>query len=133
VVRRIADDAAVLENGTILERGRLLDLVRDPSSRVAQAVLPAIDGPEPGGYPAVADIILVGFAAIGALLPEAASRFDSEIAVLGGGVTKIGETPVARFRIGLSGNRTDAALGWLTERGGYVRQTPRGPRGVAAA
>lgn len=133
VVRRIADDAAVLENGTILERGRLLDLVRDPDSRVAQAVLPAIDGPEPGGYPAVADIILVGFAAIGALLPEAASRFDSEIAVLGGGVTKIGETPVARFRIGLSGNRTDAALGWLAERGGYLRQTPRGPRGVAAA
>jgi D-methionine transport system ATP-binding protein len=133
VVRRIADDAAVLENGTILERGRLLDLVRDPSSRVAQAVLPTIDGPEPSGYPAVADIILVGFAAIGALLPEAASRFDSEIAVLGGGVTKIGETPVARFRIGLSGNRTDAALGWLAERGGYVRQTPRGPRGVAAA
>lgn len=133
VVRRIADDAAVLENGTILERGRLLDLVRDPDSRVAQAVLPTIEGPEPGGYPAVADIILVGFAAIGALLPEAASRFDSEIAVLGGGVTKIGETPVARFRIGLTGNRTDAALGWLAERGGYLRQTPRGPRGVAAA
>jgi D-methionine transport system ATP-binding protein len=133
VVRRIADDAAVLENGTILERGRLLDLVRDPDSRVAQAVLPAIEGTEPGGYPAVADIILVGFAAIGALLPEAASRFDSEIAVLGGGVTKIGETPVARFRIGLTGNRTDAALGWLSERGGYLRQLPRGPRGVAAA
>ena len=133
VVRRIADDAAVLENGTILERGRLLDLVRDPGSRVAQAVLPAIEGEEPSGYPAVAEIILVGFAAIGALLPEAASRFDSEIAVLGGGVTKIGETPVARFRIGLSGDRTDAALGWLAERGGYLRQTPRGPRGVAAA
>jgi D-methionine transport system ATP-binding protein len=122
VVRRIADDVAVLENGRIRESGRLLDLVQDPHSEVAKAVLPAIDGQVPSGYAGVADIVLVGFAAVGSLLPEAASRFGTEISVIGGGVTKIGETPVARFRLGLTGSRADVALGWLAERGGAVHQ-----------
>lgn len=132
VVRRVADDVAVLDQGRLLESGRLLDLVRDPDSLVARAVLPAIDPGARADYPGVADIVLVGFAAIGSLLPEAASRFGTDIAVIGGGVTRIGETPVARFRLGLSGDRTTAALGWLEERGGSVRQLARGPRSVAA-
>lgn len=133
VVRRIADDVAVLEHGRLVESGRLLELIQDPDSLVANAVLPAIDASAPADYPGVADIVLVGFAAIGGLLPEAASRFGTDVAVIGGGVTRIGETPVARFRLGLSGGRTDAALGWLAERGGAVHPVARGPRRVAAA
>jgi D-methionine transport system ATP-binding protein len=129
VVRKIADDIAVLEDGRIIEQGRLLELVRDQDSRVARSVLPAIETTAPG----VADVVLVGFASIGALLPEAASRFGTEITVAGGGVTKIGETPVARFRLGIAGDRVDAALGWLTERGAYVKRTYTGPLAVAAA
>jgi D-methionine transport system ATP-binding protein len=129
VVRKIADDVAVLEEGRVIERGRLLDLVRDQDSKVAQAVLPTIDTSAPG----VADVVLIGFASVGALLPEAASRFGAEISVAGGGVTRIGETPVARFRLGITGERIDAALGWLAERGAIVAPLLRGPRGVAAA
>jgi D-methionine transport system ATP-binding protein len=129
VVRRIADDVAVLEHGRLIEAGRLLDLVRDQDSTVARAVLPAIDGPVPDGYAGVADVVLVGFAAVGSLLPEAASRFGTDISVVGGGVTKIGETPVARFRLALVGARAEAALGWLAERGGAVHRYPaRRPR-----
>ena len=130
VVRKIADDVAVLDHGQILEQGKLLDLVRDPDSRFAQAVLPAVDPTARG----VADVVLIGFASIGALLPEAASRFSTEITVAGGGVTKIGETPVARFRLSMTGGeRVDSALGWLAERGAFVRRALSGPRGVAAA
>ncbi len=129
VVRKIADDVAVLEDGRVIEQGRLLELVRNQDSRVARSVLPAIETTAPGD----ADVVLVGFASIGALLPEAASRFGVDIAVAGGGVTKIGETPVARFRLGITGDRVDAALGWLTERGAYVRRALTGPRAVAAA
>jgi D-methionine transport system ATP-binding protein len=130
VVRKIADDVAVLDHGRVVEQGKLLDLVRDPDSRVAQAVLPNIDVKAHG----VADVVLVGFASIGALLPEAASRFGTEITVAGGGVTKIGETPVARFRLAMNGaDRVDAALGWLAERGAFVRRALTGPQGVAAA
>lgn len=130
VVRKIADDVAVLDHGRILEQGKLLDLVRDPDSHFAQAVLPAVDPAARG----VADVVLIGFASIGALLPEAASRFSTEITVAGGGVTKIGETPVARFRLSMTGGeRVDSALGWLAERGAFVRRALSGPRGVAAA
>jgi D-methionine transport system ATP-binding protein len=130
VVRKIADDVAVLEHGRIIEHGKLLDLVAEPGSRVAQAVLPDIDSTAPG----IADVVLVGFASIGALLPEAASRFGAEITIVGGGVTKIGETPVARFRLAMTGSdRVDAALGWLAERGAHVQRALTGPRGVAAA
>lgn len=130
VVRKIADDVAVLDHGHIVEQGRLLDLVRDPDSRVARAVLPAVPTKAQG----VADVVLVGFASIGALLPEAASRFGTEITVSGGGVTKIGETPVARFRLAMTGaDRVDGALGWLTDRGAFVRRVVDGPLAVAAA
>jgi D-methionine transport system ATP-binding protein len=129
VVRKIADDVAVLEDGRILEQGRLLDLVQDPGSRVARSVLPAIEPTAPG----IADVVLVGFATIGALLPEAASRFGTEIAVTGGGVTKIGETPVARFRIGITGDQADVVLGWLSVRGAHVQRAFTGPLAVAAA
>lgn len=122
VVRRIADDVAVLDHGRLLESGRLLELVQDQDSLVAQAVLPSIDGPVPSEYADVADVVLVGFAAVGSLLPETTSRFGTDISVVGGGVTKIGETPVARFRLGLRGFRADAALGWLAERGAAVRR-----------
>lgn len=124
VVRRIADDVAVLEHGRLLESGRLLELVQNQNSLVAQAVLPSIDGPVPTDYAGVADLVLVGFAAVGSLLPEATSRFGTDISVVGGGVTKIGETPVARFRLGLRGSRADAALGWLAERGATVHRRP---------
>jgi D-methionine transport system ATP-binding protein len=129
VVRKIADDVAIMEDGRVVEQGKLLDLVRDPDSRVAHSVLPAIDAAAPG----VADVVLVGFASIGALLPEAASRFGGEITVAGGGVTRIGETPVARFRLGIAGDRIDATLGWLTERGAYVQRALAGRLAVAAA
>ncbi|HEV2778101.1 MAG TPA: ATP-binding cassette domain-containing protein [Actinophytocola sp.] len=133
VVRKIADDVAILEHGRILEHGGLLDLVQDPDSRIAKAILPAITDPAPGSaHDRVADVVLVGFAAVGALLPEASARFGVDISVVGGGLTRLGETPVARFRIGVSGERADSAIAWIADRGGLVRQAATGPRGVAA-
>jgi D-methionine transport system ATP-binding protein len=133
VIRRIADDVAILEQGRILEQGSLLHLVSDPDSRIAKAVLPAINPVDPGTpVDRIADVTLIGFAAVGALLPEAANRFDVDIAVLGGGLTRIGETPVARFRLGVAGERAEVALGWIGDRGGLVRPAPTPTHGVAA-
>jgi D-methionine transport system ATP-binding protein len=84
-------------------------------------------------YDRSADVVLVGFASVGALLPEAAGRFDVEFATIGGGLTRIGDTPVGRFRLGVRGERADAALAWVAERGGHVTHTARGPQGIAAA
>ncbi|SDD04007.1 methionine ABC transporter ATP-binding protein [Actinokineospora iranica] len=135
VVRRIADDVALLEGGRVQESGHLLSLVQDPGSQVAQALLPAIDAPKSAQarHDRLAEVVLVGFAAVGALLPEATTRFGATIAVVGGGLTRIGETPVARFLLGVSGSHADQALAWIGERGGLVRQRATGPQGIVAA
>ncbi|HEU5475770.1 MAG TPA: ATP-binding cassette domain-containing protein [Actinophytocola sp.] len=137
VVRRIADEVAILDHGRIVEHGGLLELIQRPAGQVAAAVLPDIDPAAVSttgstGHDRVVDVVLIGFAAVGALLPEAASRFDVAIPVLGGGLTRLGETPVARFRVGVTGARADGAIDWITERGGLVHPVPAGIRGVAA-
>jgi D-methionine transport system ATP-binding protein len=135
VVRRICDGVAVLDEGTIVERGSVLDLVSDPTTRTAQSLLPAIETTraQSARYDRAVDAVLIGFASIGALLPEAASRFDVELATIGGGVTRVGDTPVARFRLGLRGEQSDAALAWIAERGAHVADTARGPQRIVAA
>ncbi|KAA2252923.1 ATP-binding cassette domain-containing protein [Solihabitans fulvus] len=134
VVRRICDDVAVLDHGRVIEHGKVLDLVADAGSRTSGSLLPSVDqNPEAESkYDRVADVVLVGFAAVGALLPEAASRFGVELGLLGGGLTRLGETPVARFRVGLTGERSDSALEWISEAGAAVQRKPKGPQGVAA-
>lgn len=134
VVRRVCDDIAVLEAGAVIERGTVLDLVSDPNSRTAQALLPAIETSraQSAKYDRAVDVVLVGFASVGALLPEAAGRFDVELATIGGGLTRVGDTPVGRFRLGVRGEQADAALAWIAERGGHVSHPVRGPQGVAA-
>ncbi|MDR7302651.1 methionine ABC transporter ATP-binding protein [Haloactinomyces albus] len=137
VVRRIADDVAVLEQGSVVEHGKVLDLVAEPGSRIGSTLLPETDQSESvpaaaAGHDVVAEVVLVGFAAVGALLPEASSRFGVELSILGGGLTRLGETPVAKFRIGLSGERSESALKWMVERDAHVRRAPVSVDGVAA-
>ncbi|MFI5608680.1 methionine ABC transporter ATP-binding protein [Amycolatopsis sp. NPDC051903] len=127
VVRRVCDDVAVLDHGSVVERGHVLDLIAEPGSWTGEAVLPAIETSraQAAKYDRSADVILIGFASVGALLPEAAGRFDVEVATIGGGITRIGDTPIARFRIGLRGERADAALSWIADRGAHVAQPVR--------
>ena len=134
VVRRICDDVAVLDGGRVVEHGKVLDLVSDAASRTATSLLPAIDQNPlaESRFDRVADVVLVGFAAVGALLPEVTSRFGVDLNLLGGGLTRLGETPVARFRVGLTGERSDSALEWISEAGASVQRTLKGPQGVAA-
>ncbi|GAB3283822.1 methionine ABC transporter ATP-binding protein [Parasphingorhabdus pacifica] len=138
VVRRIADDVTVLEEGHVVEHGKALDLVAEPGSHIGSALLPETDQAQvlkQAGtrHDVVAEVVLVGFAAVGALLPEASSRFDVELSVLGGGLTRLGETPVAKFRVGLSGERSESALKWMIEHDAQVRRTPVCVERVAAA
>jgi D-methionine transport system ATP-binding protein len=133
VVRRIADDVALLDGGRVRESGQLLALIQDPTSHVARTLLPEIDVPPTATqYDRVAEVVLLGFAAVGALLPEATARFGSTIAVVGGGLTRIGETPVARFLVGVSGAQADGALAWISDRGAVVRHSVATPQLRAA-
>ncbi|HJQ45035.1 MAG TPA: ATP-binding cassette domain-containing protein [Amycolatopsis sp.] len=135
VVRRVCDDVAVLDSGRVVESGTLLDLLTNPASQVAESLLPAIDTPaaQAARYDRSADIVLIGFAAVGALLPEAASRFDVELATIGGGLTRVGDTPVARFRVGVRGAQADTVLAWIADQGAHVTHRVEGPKKALAA
>lgn len=140
VVRRVCDDVAVLDHGRIVEQGKLLALATDLDSWTSAAVLPPVHAelcPDvraglTASYDRVADVVLIGFATVGALLPEAAGRFSADITVIGGGMTRLGDTPVARFQIGVRGDRADSALAWIADRGAVVYRERVGPQGVAA-
>ncbi|GAA2797341.1 methionine ABC transporter ATP-binding protein [Crossiella cryophila] len=138
VVRRICDDVAVLDRGQVVEHGKVLDLVTQAGSRTSGALLPGVEdivraGDTDARFDRVADVVLVGFAAVGALLPEAASRFEVDLNLLGGGMTRLADTPVARFRVALTGANADSAFDWIAERGAVVRRRPTVLAGGAAA
>ncbi|ACU98216.1 ABC-type metal ion transport system, ATPase component [Saccharomonospora viridis DSM 43017] len=134
VARRVCDEVALLDRGTVVESGTLLGLLGKPGSQLAEAVLPPLTTPRAhlATYDRAVDVVLVGFAAVGALLPEASARFDVDFTTIGGGLTRLGDTPVARFRLGVEGQRADAALAWIAERGAHVSTPMYGLRDVAA-
>ncbi|HEY7595975.1 MAG TPA: ATP-binding cassette domain-containing protein [Actinophytocola sp.] len=135
VAGRISDHVAILAQGRVVDCGSLLDVATDPDSLVADALLPSLRPLSPrdtAAHDRVVDVVLVGFAAVGALLPEAAHRFGVHIEVIGGGLTRFSDTPVARFRLGVCGTRVDSALVWIADCGALVRHTSRGPSGIAA-
>ena len=130
VVRRICQAVAVLDQGRIVEHGTVLDLVRQPGSRAAAALLPDVDRVSLPARGTVADVVLVGESAAGPLLSATAARFEVELALLGGGFTELGSVPVARFRIGLDGTDADAVLDALAGAGAAVERVTAA--GVAA-
>ncbi|MBC6445945.1 ATP-binding cassette domain-containing protein [Actinokineospora xionganensis] len=117
------DTVALLRDGHIGESGTLWDLIQRPDSLVARALLPEIAGPRigEGVFDIVAEAVLPGFSAIGSLMPAAAIRFDVDIQIVGGGITKVGETPVARFLLGIDGPSAADALDWISTHCSVVR------------
>lgn len=120
-VGKLCDSVAVLDAGRLLESGAVLNLVADQSSRTAQQLLPSITA-EVGShdFDKVAEVLLIGHATVGRLIPEACEQLDVDIATIAARTTRVAETPVARVRIGLRGERSDAALWWIGEHGGRV-------------
>jgi D-methionine transport system ATP-binding protein len=141
VVRQICDDIAVLDRGRVVEHGRVLDLVGRPESRTAAALLPDVGGPArggsagggsaPGAHDVVADVVLVGADAAGPLLTRTAAAAGVELTLLGGGFTDLAGTPVARFRVGLTGSGADRVPDALRA-GGAAVTSAAVPEGAAA-
>lgn len=137
VVRRVCDDIAVLADGRVVEHGTILDLLTESGSRTAAALLPSVEentGNDTGGrkstvdsrYARVVDVVLIGYAAIGTLLP-AAARHGAELSLLGGGITRVSDTPVTRIRVGIDGDGADAAIRWLVAHGATVQPVDGSP------
>lgn len=122
VVARVCDSVAVLDGGDLVESGTVLSLLADPASRTAQELLPAVDAAPTGDFDTVADVVLVGHASVHSLIESAAERIGAQVEKIAGGLVRIAETPVAHFRIGLTGENAAFALSWIAERGGAVTE-----------
>jgi len=135
VVRKLCDGVALLADGRLLEAGTVLSLLTDQSSYTARALLPKVtSAPQVAReFDAVADVLLVGHATVNTLLPAAADRNDVQIATISGGMTRVVETPVARYRIGVQGDRADQALAWIRDHGGLVAVHTTAPAPAAPA
>lgn len=127
VVRKVCDNVAILNRGIVRESGPLLALLADHGSVTARTLLPSVGAAtvRDSSFDRVADIVLIGHATVDSLLPTAHQRLGVEITTIDGGTTRVAETPVARYRIGLRGENADIALGWLGEHGGLVSPVPQ--------
>ncbi|MQA60473.1 MAG: ATP-binding cassette domain-containing protein [Actinophytocola sp.] len=136
VVRKVCDGVAVLsDDGALVETGTVFELLSDQDSHFAGTQLPPVDtnGTELSRYDSVADVVLIGHATVPTLLSEAGHQMGVEVQTLAGGVTRAGETPVARYRVGLRGERADLAVSWLSEHSGIVRPVRRTARVAAVS
>lgn len=130
VVRKVCDAVAYIADGRLLESGVLLNLLADQDSYTAHALLPTVQSAPAveRQYDRVADVVLVGHATIDSVIPAAVDRNGVEIVTLDGGTTRLAETPVARYRIGLRGSAADDALTWIGDHGGVVATRSTGTR-----
>jgi len=120
VIKRICDSAAIMENGSFREAGKVLDLIGTPDSLLAASLfpLPATDVPDAVAltYPRSFDE---------PLMSELTRRFDVDVNVLGGAVENVAGTSVGRLNVQVRGANRGAALRFLSDKGLLVREAGR--------
>ncbi|HEY9763101.1 MAG TPA: ATP-binding cassette domain-containing protein [Trichocoleus sp.] len=113
VVKHICDRIAILEQGQVVERGRVADLAAQPHSRLAQNFFPRRNDRQVRPGTVLATIAFKGGAADEPIINNLVRRFDVEVNILSGSVETIGDQPVGQFQLALSGADVKAALEYL--------------------
>lgn len=102
VVKTVCDSAALLENGRVVESGRLVDLISTPGSRLARDLFPL--GPvdaRAGGT--VIDITFSGGTADRPVIAQLARTHSLDVSILGAVIETIGGNQAGRTRLELPG------------------------------
>lgn len=125
VVRRICDGAALMENGRVVESGKLLDLVADPASRIADQLIPL--GRAPEGLQGPSQLLsFVNQGISEPLLSTFTRQTGIDVSILGGSVEQIAGHKVGRLRVSFDhphGELDDAVITkFFTERGVSVSE-----------
>ncbi len=113
VVKHICDRVAILEKGRVVERGGVVELAAQPSSRLAQDCFP-----RRGGYVIRPDAIMItiafkGEAAKQSIIASLVRQFEIDVNILNGSVETIGGHTVGQFQLELSGPEVPTALDYL--------------------
>jgi len=98
VVRRICDAAALMEGGRVVEHGNLLDLVADPTSRIADQLIPLGRAHEAfGGRSQLLSFVNAGVSE--PLISTFTRQTGIDVSILGGSVEQIAGHKVGRLRV----------------------------------
>ncbi|MHA7141219.1 methionine ABC transporter ATP-binding protein [Arthrobacter sp. Sr33] len=100
VVKRICDSVSLLEDGRVVEHGRLQDVAAQLDGKLSRALLP-LPAHRPGRMPAL-ELLLAGDVASAPVLSDLGRRFDLSINVLAGSVENLADSRFGRLRIEVS-------------------------------
>jgi len=119
VVKRICNRVALLEEGRIVEQGKVTELARDPRTRLAQSLfgppVPAANGHQR---------VVVGFdgrLSLESLLPGLLRHDDLSVTVVSADVESVSDERIGNIQLDLGGAGVEPAIAWIREQGGEVR------------
>jgi D-methionine transport system ATP-binding protein len=113
VVKQICDRVAVLEQGRVIERGRVVDLAAQPLSRLAQDFFPRRTDTRSRSGSVLVTIAFHGSANSQSILTHLIRAFEIEVSILSGSMETIGGQSVGQFQLELSGAEVKPALEYL--------------------
>jgi len=98
VVKRICDSAAILENGILVEQGKVIDLIARPGSRLHELFYGSLESAAWSGDPGATRLALtfVGEVAGKPVITQMARRFDVDANVIEGVIERVGTTRMGR-------------------------------------
>ena len=103
VVKRICDSAALIENGRIVEQGRIVSLISTAGSRLAHELFPLGAAPSRPGD-TVIDITFSGGSADRPVIAQLARTYGLDVSILGAAIETIGGNQAGRTRLQLPGS-----------------------------
>lgn len=123
VVRRICDSAALMADGKVIEHGRLLELLTDPESKLAEILIPT---GTPGGFPGELVLSFAKSDPTEAVLSHLTRELHVDVTILGGSVETIAGHKVGRLRAAVTEPiepiTNQQVVAYLGERGVKVSQ-----------
>ena len=121
VVKEICNSVAIMEDGLLVEQGKVVDLIARPGSRLHELFYEPFQAAAWTGTPGatLVAISFVGEQAGQPIISQMARRFDIDVNLIEGAVERVGDTRVGRMLIELTGQpeRVAGALRYLQEQG----------------
>ncbi|TDQ52403.1 methionine ABC transporter ATP-binding protein [Actinorugispora endophytica] len=117
VVKRVCDSAAIMEDGSFTESGRVSDLLRTPGSLLTRSLFPLPSDPPPGTvaltYPDGTDE---------PLMSQITRGFDVDVNIIAGALEEVAGHSVGRLNVRITGERRAEALAYLADNGLLVEE-----------
>lgn len=117
VVRQICHRVAILEEGRIVEQGRVNELAARPESRLSQAFFPRRQDIQPRPGAAIATLAFSGAVAEQPMISTLIRQFGLDVNILSANIEEIGGQRIGQLQAELTGEPIDEALSYLRNLG----------------